>query len=244
MTFPYKFLFFGLLLSCFVTASATADQSPARKGSGVVVDTASKVALRSFSSQSLQSYRGDRQFRYDDSKGEVTGWWDRIRHWFWRAFEKLIHVATDTLAGRLALCLLVICAIVLIAKKMTGTRPGGLLDRGQQGGLHGGLNAENIHEIDIEGSIRAAVAANNLRLAVRLWYLKTLKILADKEVIQWKPGKTNQEYLEELSATPYARDFDRLTRDFEYCWYGEATVESAGYEALQQQFSTFNQQLS
>ncbi|OIN57719.1 DUF4129 domain-containing protein [Arsenicibacter rosenii] len=88
---------------------------------------------------------------------------------------------------------------------------------------------ENIHEINFEQAIDEAVQRRNFRLAIRLLYLQTLKQLTDKRLIDWKPDKTNRQYLVELIHTPLHQDFDRLTTRFEYVWYGDFPVDEQSY---------------
>lgn len=102
---------------------------------------------------------------------------------------------------------------------------------------------ENIHELDFGGLIEEAVAAQNYRLATRLYYLKTLKQLTDKKWIHWQPTKTNRTYLEELQQTSFKEDFERLTFQFEYVWYGEFGVTESQFLQLKEQFVAFSNRL-
>lgn len=46
--------------------------------------------------------------------------------------------------------------------------------------------------------IEEAIANRNYRFALRLNYLRSLKILSDKEIINWKIDKTNHEFIGEI----------------------------------------------
>lgn len=84
-----------------------------------------------------------------------------------------------------------------------------------------------------------AVTERNFRLAVRLLYLQTLKRLTDAGWIAYKPDKTNQQYVYELTSSPLQADFERLTRQFEFVWYGDFPINEARFEAIHSQFKQF-----
>ena len=100
--------------------------------------------------------------------------------------------------------------------------------------------AENIHEIDFSAAVEEAVNQCNFRLAVRLLYLQTLKNLTDAEKIKYKPDKTNRQYVYELAGSPLQPDFEQLTRQFEFVWYGDFPVDEARFATIQHQFRQFN----
>jgi len=112
--------------------------------------------------------------------------------------------------------------------------------RARQGdGLDYETITENIHEIDFDAAIANAVEQQNYRLAVRLLYLQTLKRLTDAELIQYKPDKTNRQYVHELANSPQQPGFEQLTRQFEFVWYGDFPVDTARFDELRAQFRVF-----
>lgn len=102
---------------------------------------------------------------------------------------------------------------------------------------------ENIHELDFANLIEEAIAARNYRLATRLYYLNTLKQLTDKKFIHWQPTKTNRSYVEELQETKFKKDFEQLTYQFEYVWYGEFGVSESQFLRLKEEFQAFSTRL-
>jgi hypothetical protein len=111
------------------------------------------------------------------------------------------------------------------------------------------INASNVEEhndifsINYENEISKALSTKNYRLTIRLLYLQTLKILAEKGFIQYKAEKTNSDYLWQLHGTSYYNDFFRLTRDFDYTWYGKFEVSEAAFETIYKDFTTFKNRL-
>ncbi|HAO51815.1 MAG TPA: hypothetical protein DCR35_22340 [Runella sp.] len=102
---------------------------------------------------------------------------------------------------------------------------------------------ENIHELDFANLIEESIAARNYRLATRLYYLNTLKQLTDKKFIHWQPTKTNRSYVEELQETKFKNDFEQLTYQFEYVWYGEFGVTESQFLRLKEEFQAFSTRL-
>lgn len=96
---------------------------------------------------------------------------------------------------------------------------------------------------DLESLIRQAVLARNYRLAIRYQYLRTLRKLAAKHIIEMAADKTNYQYVREISDNKYRNDFAALTLSYEYAWYGEFAVEEDLYHRLERSFSGFNQKL-
>lgn len=101
---------------------------------------------------------------------------------------------------------------------------------------------EELKEIEAyDQFISDAESKGQFNLAIRYWYLKTLKNLKDTELIQYSPDKTNQEYISELRETQFQESFRELTRNYEYVWYGEFFLEDARYQKIKISFVLFNE---
>lgn len=98
---------------------------------------------------------------------------------------------------------------------------------------------EDIFSIDYEKEIQRAISSQNYRLAIRYLYLRTLKDLAEKGLIQYSQEKTDQDYVMQLFGTEYYKDFFRVTRHFEYAWYGQFPISAHGFEVVQSHFNQF-----
>lgn len=98
---------------------------------------------------------------------------------------------------------------------------------------------DDIFALRYDAEISRAESAKNFRLAVRLWYLRILKELADNHRIDYRHERTNSDYVSQLYNTPYYRDFFRLTRNFEYTWYGQFDLSADAYEMMRTDFSNF-----
>jgi hypothetical protein len=106
------------------------------------------------------------------------------------------------------------------------------------------LATEDIFGINYDKEINKAVVSGNLRLAVRLHYLRLLKKMADLDKIHYTQDKTNFDYLVELQPTVYYNQFFRATRNYEYSWYGQFPVSEAAYRVIKNDFDELDQQLN
>ncbi len=107
-----------------------------------------------------------------------------------------------------------------------------------------GTDTGNIFGINYQREIDKAVNIGNYRLAVRLMFLRVLKNLSDKKVIQYKQDRTNFDYLMQLHSTKYYGDFFRLTRNYEYSWYGQFAIEPEKFTVIKKDFETFDRNLN
>jgi hypothetical protein len=103
---------------------------------------------------------------------------------------------------------------------------------------------DNIFEINYQRDIDKAVSAGNYRLAVRLMFLRVLKNLSDKNIIQYRQDRTNFDYLMQMDTTKYYQDFFRITREYEYCWYGRFDIEPEKFTVIKNDFENFGHNLN
>ena len=96
---------------------------------------------------------------------------------------------------------------------------------------------EDIHTINFDEKINRAVQQGNFREAVRLRFLKILKLLTDNNHIRWSIEKTNRDYLNELTNNKLHAEFKNTALIFDYIWYGEYSIKNnEEYKKFEQQF--------
>lgn len=103
---------------------------------------------------------------------------------------------------------------------------------------------EDIFAINYQQEIEKARQAGNFRLAVRLHYLRMLKLMSERQVIRYTQDKTNFDYMMQLQGGRYYEDFFRITRDYEYSWYGQFSVSEDMYELIRKDFDRMEKELS
>ena len=105
-------------------------------------------------------------------------------------------------------------------------------------------DTDDIFAINYQKEIDRAANQGNYRLAIRLMFLQLLKTMSEKDIIQYKQGRTNLDFLGQLIATRYYPDFFRITRNYEYSWYGRFEVTKEAYTFIRNNFNNFTRQLN
>ncbi|MCY7309400.1 MAG: hypothetical protein LH619_01360 [Chitinophagaceae bacterium] len=101
----------------------------------------------------------------------------------------------------------------------------------------------DIFAINYQKEIDKAAAQGNYRLAIRLMFLRLLKNMSEKNIIRYKQDKTNLDYLMELHPTNYYNSFFRVTRNYEYSWYGQFNVSEDAFKLIRSDFDQFDKEL-
>jgi hypothetical protein len=98
---------------------------------------------------------------------------------------------------------------------------------------------EDIHKADLEDFAQQALKQQDYRLAIRLYFLQTLKLLSENKFIKWKRDKTNNEYIREMSGTDLFREFRDLSRLFDRVWYSDVKVQEHHFNQIRPRFLDF-----
>lgn len=238
-----------LLLSLSCAFSAMGAPAPVKpKAPAVVRLDSSSLQVRTYQRSTLNTYHQQPDFQYREEAPDDS-WWTRFWRWFWGLFPdiKPTHGNTHGLMVFLKYLFIVLGlgAILFIILRLIGVDFMLLFRRkSTQAAMPYAETLENIHEIDFDTQLEQAVAQHNYRLAVRLLYLKSLKQLDDAGLIHWELHKTNSAYVAELADGSRRSEFSQLTRQFEYVWYGEFSIDAAIYQHINTLFQHFKQQLA
>jgi len=140
--------------------------------------------------------------------------------------ELFAHIAQpDSPSQTILIIILASIAIFALIKILELDKNFGLYkNKKNNSHLKEGEIIEDIRSIDFEVNIKKAYENKNYREVIRNYYLFTLNKLDEKGIIKWKKGKTNNEYLYEISEGNLKRNFSALNHYFEYAIYGEFDV--------------------
>jgi hypothetical protein len=213
----------------------------------VQVDTG-KVNIRKFNAGSLTSYSNNPAFDYHVSvtkRGQ--SWWERFWIWFWDLIARLFggkQTSGSFPFMKYLFYATVIGLVIFFIIKLIGMDFGNLFNReSKQVEISYNESLENIHQVTFDEEIEKALAQRNYKLAIRLLYLSTLKQLNDARLIQWQTEKTNSAYLNELTDSSQRQSFGILTRQFEYVWYGNFSVDARSFQHINTLFLDFKKML-
>ncbi|CAN5511969.1 hypothetical protein BH09BAC4_BH09BAC4_30340 [soil metagenome] len=227
------------LLACVyplpVSAQTTVPQSQTVSGP----DDRSALRVRYPNPDHLHELQTDRDYQYNNDAPPPTNPIARFFTWLFRKLSRFL--ASKAYQDVWQYVILAGIAGVSIYLLMKAEVLGYLFPkRAQSSDLDYATLDENIHEINFDLAIEDAINQRNFRLAVRLLYLQTLKRLTDSGQINYKPEKTNRQYVHELANSPLQVDFEILTRQFEFVWYGDFPVDETRFGQIRQQFQQFN----
>jgi hypothetical protein len=205
----------------------------------------SSVVVREASPDKQKEYNEDEVWRYDRDKTETKeepSVFDRMWNGFWEKVMDSLSGESSKSSGvnpwTILWILILVAIIVLVILKVTNTGINTLFTGRARKAEKTDATLEDvdIHAIDYENEIRDAVTKGDHRLAVRLWFLRTLKTFSDKELLTWKIDKTNSDYYYELSGTDYQKEFGEVSNVYDYIWYGEFPVDESSYSKAEEKF--------
>jgi len=175
------------------------------------------------------------------SVDEKTGRVSRIRRH--QQHPSSVNVILNSWPLKLFFWLLAIVFIVFISYKVF-FRNGMFAPRKSKVSATNEEHLQELNEVSVyDHLIEEAEGKSEYNLATRYLFLKTLKSLSDKGLIDFTSDKTNKEYIREMEQHNYYDEFRELTRDYEYIWYGKFLIDNTGYQKLKEQFHFFNQKL-
>ncbi|WP_422008374.1 DUF4129 domain-containing protein [Roseivirga pacifica] len=177
--------------------------------------------IRSFDESQLNELRQDSNYQYELVKPEpenfISRLWNRITNWFYSLFSN--GTTGDVL--EILFYVLLATAFIYFLIKVFGVEVSTIFKPAKKPTtLDYQVDEEAIHEIDFDKEIKTALQAGNYRFAIRLIYLLSLKRASDAGLVNLMQGKTNREYLYELSGKPIEAEFTELSYLFDYTWYG------------------------
>jgi hypothetical protein len=196
------------------------------------------IDVRLLSDDLLDKYKNDPEFDYDGGPEEADDWITKIKNWINQQLAILRSSKTySTLLDYLYYGLM-IAALILIIR--------GLIKADRRGLLFGKINSneikmieseEDISQINFDELIAAAAERKDYKLAVRYLFLKSLKLLSEKELIELRNNKTNHQYLSEIKNNRISNAFQIATSRFEWIWYGDFPVDEKVMKSSQNDFN-------
>jgi hypothetical protein len=237
-----KQLYYILFIFCFGITAVSANT--AVKKDSLTLDTSTIIKKRTAVKKIKNKYSG-RNFNYVENKDEKKlSTWQRFKERFAKFIEDFFNVDSPQASRRIVNRILEILGILVIIFVLYKIVKVYMNDEGNW--VFGrksdkvNINAtnihEDIHEIDFETSINDAIRANDYRLAIRYYYLLSLKKLSEKDIIEWDNEKTNYDYFQEIKDKKLQKQFRYISYIYDYCWYGEFEINTNDYETGEKAF--------
>lgn len=212
----------------------------------------STIEKKTISKEDLEPYKFDEDFDYTETKKEESildkfvRWLRNILRQFW---EAIFGVGTASgflyFVFRILPYILLGILIYLLIRFFLKVNSNNLIAKNQQKGQVVFSEEEQIiKNEDINALINEAVSQKNYRLAIRYYYLLSLKKLSESDTIEWQPQKTNEDYIKELNQSNHKLDFENITKIYDYVWYGEFNVDAFKFESLKLPFEALNKTIN
>jgi hypothetical protein len=184
------------------------------------------VDVRILSDDIFEKYKNDPDFNYEGGPREADDWITKVKNWINQQLIILSSTkAYSTLLDILYYGLMVIAILLIIRGLIKADRRGLLFGKVNSNELHIIESEEDISKINFDELISKALESKQYKLAVRYLFLKSLKILSEKGLIELKNNKTNYQYLTEIKNNQIADAFQVTTNRFEWIWYGDFPVD-------------------
>lgn len=242
---------FAILLAClFIPLSAQTEIIHTETDSiqsGVVEESSQTVApiidFRVPDESKIKEYQDDGRFNYDRTERGAS-WWDKAKYEIFRFINRLFSGVADSGIMGIVLIVVLVLLLCLIILKVLGVDYRSLLGKKKLDTAEIDIYTENVHEMDFDSLISTALKNKDYRLVVRFLYLKSLKLLSDKEIIEWKPTKTNYSYQYEILDASLREKFLESTLIFDYIWYGEFALDETKFSDIYNRMDNFNKTIA
>jgi hypothetical protein len=185
-----------------------------------------KIDLRIPSEETLKIYKNDSVFDYENKLRDSEDWITKISSWINQQLTSLRYSDVYSTALDIFYYALILFALVIIVWGLIkGDRRFLFFSKSLNNEVKLTEQKEDINQLDFDEQITTAIENKNYKLAVRYLFLKSLKLLSDKELINLKKDKTNKQYLAEIKNIKLARAFRSALYRFEWIWYGDFPID-------------------
>lgn len=207
---------------------------------------------QSITKEAIEKYVNDDAFNYN-IKVNKNSYYTKLKRWFLNLVNKIsvwlfgTGVAVGFLATVLSTLPYILLAVLLflLIRFFLKVNSRNLIYGEQNKPVIAFTDEEQIiKNEDINALIAEALKQNNYRLAIRYYYLLSLKKLTEANIIDWQPQKTNEDYKKEITQNKTQTQFNKITTIYDYVWYGEFDVDALKFEKLKGDFINLNKQLS
>jgi large-conductance mechanosensitive channel len=212
----------------------------------------SKLEVKEISEKDLETYHSDDDFNYVETAPEdnfIIRAYNTIVNWLGNIIREIIEAifGVGEAQGLIyfifnVLPYLILAFLIFLLLRFFLRVNSRTLITGQKetASFQFTEDEQIIKNEDIHALIDNAIAQNNFRLAIRYYYLLSLRYLTEKQVITWQQEKTNADYIAEIESESIKSSFKNITRIYDYVWYGEFNIDQLRFESLKIPFESLN----
>lgn len=196
------------------------------------IDSSSVLTERQIGEDLGKKYTGE-DFDYDVKTGESANLLSRFVRWFLNAISSTfgfdISPQTLLILEYIIYALMGVLVIYLLVRMFVNEKFSAIFTKKARSIIALDLSEQHIESIDLDSLMEEALKNGDYRLAVRYQFLKILKLLSQKHIIDWHFDKTNVDYEREITETRLQLEFKKASYLYENIWYGEQPIDASGY---------------
>jgi len=184
------------------------------------------VDVRLLSEDIFEKYKSDPEFNYDGGPKEADDWITKIKNWINQQLATIWSSKTySTILDYFYYGLMIAALILIIRGLIKADRRGLLFGKTISNEIKMIESEEDISQLNFDELVAAAIESRQYKLAVRYLFLKSLKLLSEKGIVELRNNKTNHQYLTEIKNNKISLAFQIATSRFEWVWYGDFPVD-------------------
>lgn len=195
------------------------------------------VKLRKFKTNFRDKYAGS-EFQYDVKEengllARLREWWRNFLDWFKTDTNETTDVIDEIINIILVILFLAAFSFLLYYLNKKGFIR--LFAAKNQQVISEQFIEENINQINFNELTLKAKQENNLRKAVRYYYLWMLKNWSQTNIIQYEPNKTTKQYLKEIYLQENKINFEYVSYIYDNVWYGYHDISETDFLKIEEQ---------
>ncbi len=203
-----------------------------------------KITVRYPSPQTLSRYRHDSDFSYQSIPPPPASLWQQLVRWVVQKLYNFFSRKEYALYRTFLSYSLILLTLALVIRIISKSELAGVFHaKSAASPTRFSVETENVDQLNLQKLIEDAISRKQYRLAVRFFYLKMLRQLAENQIIVFQADKTNRDYLNEIEPDELRDDFRDITRLFEYIWYGEFPIDQPLFQLTIKQFQQFQNRI-
>ena len=239
----HKLLFFLLFIVFSVGTYSQTDSLTVKKDK-------SSIVQKKFDANTLERYKLDKDFNYSENTvAKDPTLIERLFNWLSRQLLRFLEwvfgvkYAKGVFGSILKAIPYILVGILLflLIKFFLKVNSNSIVSNASNKAIVSITNDEElIKNKDLLKLIKQAIELKNYRLAVRYYYLNTIKQLEHNKLITWEQQKTNEDYINEISIEAVKSFFKDLTRLYDFVWYGNFEINENEFEKVAANFDAIN----
>ena len=172
--------------------------------------------------------QGENQSLLERAMNSISEWFRDLFSTAQNVEDGITHNISSTLIFILIAVLVIVLLVVLY---LMYKRKMFFFKSNKKGKEDYEVEEDSIYGVNFEIDINNALKNGNYKEAVRLTYLQCLRLLSDKELIDWRIYKTPKQYTKEYQDEV----FEQFTRRYVFLRYSGCDVTESDYKKISEQ---------